>query len=97
MYVVKRPFRNYGKMLTPGSVVEPGDIKRFKSRIKEGRIVDVAENDISKWDAYLFSHYGTKIVVSKANVEQAVQPNVEPAVQPEKPKAAKAKATIKAK
>ena len=52
MYVVRRAFRNYGQMVAPGSVVEPGVIKRFKSRVAEGRIVEVTEHNFDKWRDY---------------------------------------------
>jgi len=52
MFVVRRPFRNLGQMMAPGSVVEPAAIKRFKSRVAEGRIVEVTEHNFSKWREY---------------------------------------------
>lgn len=52
MYVVRRAFRNYGQMMAPGSVVEPAAIKRFKSRVAEGKIVEVTEHNFDKWREY---------------------------------------------
>ena len=62
MYVVRRAFRNYGQMMAPGSVVEPGAIKRFKSRLNDGHIVDIREQDIEKWQKYFKERIGVDIV-----------------------------------
>ena len=61
MYVVRRSFRNYGQMMVPGSVVEPGSIKRFKSRLNDGRIVEVTEQNFDKWDEYFKVRIGVAI------------------------------------
>ena len=61
MYVVRRAFRNYGQMMTPGSVVEPGTVKRFKSRLNDGRIVEVSEQNFDKWDEYFKVRVGVSI------------------------------------
>lgn len=63
MYVVRRAFRNYGQMMIPGSVVEPGSVKRFKSRLNDGHIINIHENDIDKWDEYFKARFGVPIVV----------------------------------
>lgn len=61
MYVVRRAFRNYGQMMVPGSVVEPGSIKRFKSRLNDGHIVEVTEQNFDKWDKYFRERIGVPI------------------------------------
>lgn len=61
MYVVRRAFRNYGQMMAPGSVVEPAAIKRFKSRVAEGRIVEVNEHNFDKWEEYFKVRMSTTI------------------------------------
>lgn len=63
MYVVRRAFRNYGQMMAPGSIVEPGAVKRFKSRLNDGHIVDVNEQDIEKWKKYFKERIGVELIV----------------------------------
>ena len=52
MLVVRRAFKNYGQTMLPGSVVEPGNIKRVKTRIKDRYLVEVDEHNIDKWKEY---------------------------------------------
>ena len=61
MYVVRRSFRNYNQMMVPGSVVEPGSIKRFKTRLRDRDIVEVSEQDFDKWNAYFLGKFGIPI------------------------------------
>ena len=61
MYVVRRAFRNYGQMMAPGSVVEPGAIKRFKTRLNDGHIVEVSEQNFDKWNNYFKGRIGVAI------------------------------------
>ena len=63
MYVVRRAFRNYGQMMAPGSVVEPGSIKRFKSRLNDKSIVEVSEHNFDMWDKYFRERMGVAIAV----------------------------------
>lgn len=77
MYVVRRAFRNYGQMMAPGSVVEPAAIKRFKSRVAEGRIVEVTEQNFSKWETYFKVRANATIQLPKP-VEQACEELPEP-------------------
>ncbi len=59
MFVVKRPFRNFGKVLTVGSVItEPTAIKRFKGRLAEGKIIEVTEQTYSVAAKYFKDKYG---------------------------------------
>lgn len=61
MYVVRRAFRNFGQMMTPGSIVEPGAIKRFKSRLNDRHIVEVHEQDFEKWQKYFKERVGVEL------------------------------------
>lgn len=70
MYVVRRAFRNYGQMMVPGSVVEPGSIKRFKSRLNDGKIVEVTEQNFNKWDKYFRERLCTPILLPEAKTEE---------------------------
>lgn len=63
MYVVRRAFRNYGQMMVPGSVVEPGSIKRFKSHLNDRDIIEVSEQTFDKWDKYFRERMGVAIQV----------------------------------
>lgn len=86
MFVVRRAFRNNGQMMAPGSVVEPAAIKRFRSRLAEGRIVEVNEQNFSKWEEYFRVRANTTIQLpceeQPEPVEQASeeQPKVVPVV-----------------
>lgn len=62
MLVVKRPFKNYGVIYTAGTVItEPAVIKRLKSRIAEGKIINVDEHDIESTKQYFKAKYGVDI------------------------------------
>ena len=65
MFVVRRAFKNYGEALLPGSVVEPGNIKNFKSRLRERVIIEVPEQDFEKWDNYFKTKFGVPITVQE--------------------------------
>jgi len=89
MYVVRRTFRNYGQMMAPGSVVEPGTIKRFKSRLNDGHIVEVTEQTFDKWDKYFKQRIGVAIQkpVKAAEPAKVVEHTAPPAKEVKKPKA----------
>ena len=97
MFVVRRAFRNYGQMMAPGSVVEPAAIKRFKSRLNDGHIVDVSEQDFDKWNRYFKERIGTAINVPEKtpDKEPEKEPEKTPDKEPEKP-VAKATVVVKA-
>lgn len=93
MYVVRRGFRNFGQMMTPGSLVEPGSVKQFKSRLNDGHIVEVNEQDFDKWQKYFKDRIGVEISMPEkpekpAEPEKPVKP-VEPEKQAEPVKVAK--------
>lgn len=88
MYVVRRPFRNFGKVLTPGTHVEPANIKRFKSRLGERDIIEVTEGTLDMWETYFVGKFGVSI-----KPEPEPEPEPEPKVAPVQP----AKVVIKAK
>lgn len=91
MYVVRRPFRNKGHVMLPGSVVEPGDIKMFKSRLRDRVIVEVTEHNFNEYTAYFKEKFGVTIAS-----EPAKEP-AELANATEVPAKAKAKAVVKAR
>jgi len=73
-------------MMAPGSVVEPAAIKRFKSRLNDGHIVDVNELDFYKWQKYFKERIGVDIALpEKEPVKEPEKEAVkEPAEAPEK-------------
>lgn len=73
MYVVRRAFRNYGNMLAPGSVVEPDAIKHFKSRLRDGRIVEVTEQSFDKWEELFRVRYGVALKLPKKHAVEPVK------------------------
>jgi hypothetical protein len=62
MYVVRRSFRNYGKMMLPGSIVEPGNIKWFKTRLKDRQIIEVTPQTLPTWNAYFVDKFGVSLI-----------------------------------
>lgn len=69
MYVVRRSFRNFDQMMVPGSVVEPGTIKRFKSHLRDRDIIEVTEQDFDKWNAYFIGKFGVPIALPEHGEE----------------------------
>lgn len=47
--------------MAPGSVVEPGTVKRFKSRLNDDHIVDVSQQDFDKWHKYFKERIGVEL------------------------------------
>lgn len=58
MYVVTRTFRDSNGVFSVGSVVEPTEVKTFKSRLQQKHIVDVSERNIDKWVSFFRNRYG---------------------------------------
>lgn len=85
MYVVKRPFRNLGKVLTVGSTIEdPTVIKHFKSRLAEGKIIVVDEHNYSARAKYFKDKFGVTLPSLEKAEDNVVAPTetvavVEPA------------------
>ena len=83
MYVVRRPFRNYGQMMLPGSKVEPGSTKSFKARLRDRVIVEVSAHDFDMWRNYFKQKFGVDIMPEAPEAPEAPKTPV------------RAKATIK--
>lgn len=94
MYVVRRGFRNYGQMMAPGSIVEPAAIKRFKSRLNDGHIVEVNEHDFDKWQKYFKERIGVTIALPEKEPEK--EPEKVPEKEPEKAPIKAAAVVVKA-
>ena len=89
MFVVKRPFRNFGKVMTVGTVIsDPTAIKHFNARFAEGKIIEVTEQTLANTAKYFKEKYGVDIrATEKAEASKAEAPKAEA------PKEAKAKTT----
>ena len=81
MYVVRRAFRNYNQMVVPGSIVEPGTVKRFKSHLRDRDIIEVTEQDFDKWNSYFVDKFGVPIGPLDGVTEG--EPEGEPESEPE--------------
>ena len=94
MFVVKRPFRNFGKVMTVGTVIsDPTAIKHFNARFAEGKIIEVTEQTLANTAKYFKEKYGVDICATeKAEAPKAEAPKAE-APKAEAPKASKTKTT----
>lgn len=71
MYVVRRPFRNAGQMVLPGSIVEPGNIKFFKARLRDRVIIEVSEHNFDDYNEYFKAKFGVPIKPATAPAPDA--------------------------
>lgn len=106
MFVVRRPFKNLGKIHTVGSVItEPTAIKRFKGKLAEGKIVEVTEQTYDNYAGYFKGKYGVDIPKLTTETEEVKTEEVkteeveteEVETEEVKPTPVKAVATAKAK
>ena len=80
MYVVRRPFRNLGKVFTVGSTIEdPTVIKHFKSRLAEGKIIVVDEHNYAARAKYFKDRFG----VTLPSLEKPAESHEEKVEKPE--------------
>ncbi len=91
MYVVKKPFKSMGKFYGVGSIIEdPTAIKRFKSKVNEGKVIVVSEDNLQTVAAYIKARSGVDILPEFTKTEPI------DGKLPEEPKpVAKAKVVIK--
>jgi hypothetical protein len=69
MLVVRRPFRNLGKVLTAGTVIsDPAVIKHFKSRFAEGKIVEVNEHNFDSYYTFFKAKYRVELKLPSKEV-----------------------------
>ena len=80
MFVVKRPFRNLGKVLTAGTIIsDPAVIKHFKGRFAEGKIIKVDEHNFDSYYSFFKQKYGVDLAkpnsvkVSKENASEPAE------------------------
>ena len=103
MYIVKRPFKNNGTVFTAGTVLtDPAVIKHLKSRIKEGKVLEVNEQQLLSYKTYFKDKYGVDIIVEQESVEpinvttvEKETKTVEVKAKVEIPKVTQAKVSVK--
>lgn len=78
MYVVRRAFRNNNQMILPGSVVEPGSIKWFKTRLKDRIIVEVNAQNFNQWNEYFKAKFGVTLEKEEAKEEAKEEQKLAP-------------------
>lgn len=88
MYVARKAFRNYGVMILPGSAVEPGSIKWFKTRLKDRVVVEITAHNFDQYAEYFRVRHGIELKKPAVDVPQEEAPE-------RKPVKAKVVATIK--
>jgi len=96
-FVVKKPFKSMGKFYGVGSIIEdPTAIKRFKSKVNEGKIIVVTKDNLQSVAAYIKARSGVDILPGFTKTEPTDNrlPN-EP--KPEEPKLDEPKPVVKAK
>lgn len=61
MYIVRRPFRNYGQVVEVGTEVTPTNIKRFKNKLSERVIIEVTDATFDSWSEYFLEKFGVAL------------------------------------
>ena len=93
MYVVKKPFKSMGKFYGVGSIIEdPTAIKRFKSKVNEGKVIVVSEDNLQTVAAYIKARSNVDILQKFAKTKPT-----ETKLDQEPKHAAKARVVIKKK
>ena len=68
MYITIRAFRNYGEMVPAGVIVEPAQIRRFKDKVRDGKIVEITDNNKQKYNDYVSRMLNKEYSVDTAEV-----------------------------
>ena len=100
MYVVKKPFKSMGKFYGVGSIIEdPTAIKRFKSKINEGKVIVISEDNLQTVAAYIKAKSNVDILpkFAKTKPTEAKTKPTEIKLDQEPKHVAKAKVVIKKK
>ena len=98
MYVVKKPFKSMGKFYGVGSIIEdPTAIKRFKSKVNEGKVIVVSEDNLQTVAAYIKARSGVDILPGFTETKPT-ETKLDQEPKPEEPKpVTKAKVVAKKK
>ena len=77
--IVKRPFTTNGEFYAVGTVIaDPTAIRLYKSKVREGKIVEVNEHNLPKLTEWLESRTGIDFTESfEAALEEALKPKDE--------------------
>ena len=86
MFVVRKPFKSLGKFYSVGSVIEdPTAIKRFKSKVNEGKVIVVTEDNLQSVAAYIKARSGVDILPGFTKTE-TIDVRLPKDPKPDKPK-----------
>lgn len=100
MFVVRKPFKSMGKFYGVGSIIEdPTAIKRFKSKINEGKVIVVSKDNLQTVAAYIKAKSNVDILpkFAKTKPTEAKTKPTEIKLDQEPKHVAKAKVVIKKK
>ena len=85
-FVVKKPFKSLGKFYGIGSIIEePTAIKRFKSKVNEGKVIVVTEDNLQSVAAYIKARSGVDILPGFTKTE-TIDVRLPKDPKPDKPK-----------
>lgn len=85
MYVVRRPFKCFGKCFIPGDVItDVTGVKGFKSKLVDRKIIEVTEHDYESMKDYFKQKFGVDLPAIKAatSTEKPMATPVKPAEEP---------------
>ncbi len=71
MFVVRQSFRTTDGLKSAGSLIEPADIKGFKARIRDNKIVEVTESNYERWHNFFLARY--KIHIPSLNPASSLE------------------------
>lgn len=75
MYIVTRTFRDANGVFSVGSVVEPTDVKAFKSRVQQRHIINIDEQNVDKWSQYFINRHGIDLSEKLAQIASGEKEN----------------------
>lgn len=74
MFVVKRPFKSFGKAYVVGSVItDPSAVKRFKGKLAEGKIIEVTEQTYETVAKYFKVKYNVSLPPISVKPEESMK------------------------
>jgi len=72
VYIVRKPFRNYGEVKLAGSLIDdPATIKHFKSLLADNHIVGVEEHTLARYEEFFKVRYNVSIKKAIKDAEEA--------------------------
>lgn len=93
MYITIRAIRNYGEMVPAGLIVEPSQIRRFKDKIRDGKIVEITERNKDMYNEYISRMLGYEYSVDTAEKFTGPHYNATTQVEAEEPDVKEAEVT----